>query len=283
MHNSVVVRLEDVTTFQKTGNKMGNTSTTVDVNNEANVTTIVNEEPNDVVYICGTSRECQLPTVGRPKLFEVTKTSIADFIPPNKSQRITNVLCGAEHTFVRTTDELYSCGDNNFGLLGHGKTEFRFIEGLKMITSLPVHRVIPTTMNSFFFTDDGEVYAAGYNERGQRATGNVVGTEEPEMISRNLIGDERISIIGGGGAFTILVTESQKIYSCGYNKQGQLGLGNFTDIYTPTLVAPLLFHGEQERVISIKCGYVFAMLLCASGRVYSCGYNKVCRFILFNN
>jgi len=222
------------------------------------------EESNTVIYVCGTSRECQLPVRNRPKLNTLTETDISQFISKNHSKKIVEVYCGAQHTFVQTTDTLYSCGDNNFSLIGHKKGEARYTEGLKKVdssvfTPFRVTKVVPTIMNSFFFDENGNIYGSGYNERGQIGVGHVQPITIPQYLSPTLFNNEKIFVVGGGSASTFFATEHNHLYSVGYNRYGQLGQGNFTDIYSPKLIT--LFYDLNDRVVTIKSGYVFSVIL----------------------
>ena len=53
-----------------------------------------------------------------------------------------------------------------------------------------------------------------------------------------------------GGDTTIgLNTHSGAAYGCGYNEDGQLGLGHFENVLEPTLMC------EGSKVVTVACGY----------------------------
>ena len=76
--------------------------------------------------------------------------------------------------------------------------------------------------------------------------------------------------IYAGGTSTFLLTESSQVYVYGANDNGQLGLGDFNNRNTFTLL-PL---PENEYVKTIAGGFFHTFILMESGNVYASGSNK---------
>jgi len=77
-----------------------------------------------------------------------------------------------------------------------------------------------------------ELYAWGYNGYGQLANGNTTDLYVPTLVSWNAATNGNIIEIwacGGNYASVFLLTDTGKMFGCGYNAQGQLGIGNVTN------------------------------------------------------
>ena len=75
-------------------------------------------------------------------------------------------------------------------------------------------------------------------------------------------------MVTGSSSFYVL-TENGKIYSCGYNEYGQLGLGNdyCKDVNTLTEIN---FHQKIKSMVAGDCSFY---VLTEQGQIYSCGCN----------
>ncbi|EJC99702.1 RCC1/BLIP-II [Fomitiporia mediterranea MF3/22] len=139
---------------------------------------------------------------------------------------------------------------------------------------------------------NGDVWTAGANSLGQCGQPQC-----PEVPTFTLIrgpwpnGEkEKIVKVGAGINFSMLLTESGKLYALGSGEHGQLGngrtgehiaTGNKTmfDVFsTPVLVKGL----EGKHITQISCGHQHSIALDKDGIVYVWGYNGYCRLGLGN-
>lgn len=72
----------------------------------------------------------------------------------------------------------------------------------------------------------------------------------------------------GGWRHTVVATVSA-LYTCGWNKFGQLGLGVREDAFSPTRVEELC--GNGIKVASIACGWRHTLVVTDQGSVYAWG------------
>ena len=129
-------------------------------------------------------------------------------------------------------------------------------------------KIVAGSFHSFLLTSDGRVYACGYNRKGQlglgdnndRSTFTLVPTTTTSPI---------ISIVAGS-YHSLLLTSDGRVYACGSNGDGQLGLGDTNDRSTFTLVPTT----TTAPIISIVAGSDHSLLLTSDGRVYACGDNE---------
>ena len=120
-------------------------------------------------------------------------------------------------------------------------------------------------MPSIFIDVDGNVYAAGYNNKGQLCLGDTESRFFPTQIPLP-IGEIAASAVVGG-EFTLILTNSGKLYGCGSNELGQLGLGD--DVLSVT--SPDDRNGLSD-VLSISAGQNFALIR-TSGGLFGMGDN----------
>lgn len=88
--------------------------------------------------------------------------------------------------------------------------------------------------HSLAVTEDGKVYAWGYNGWGQLGNGTIgdVATPQPQFV--NIPG--RVAGVSGGYLHSLALTENGKVYAWGGNYAGQLGSGPGGYLVTPQLV-----------------------------------------------
>lgn len=85
-----------------------------------------------------------------------------------------------------------------------------------------------------------------------------------------LINNLHVKDVICGENHVILVDMKGNIYSYGQNNYGQLGLGHFNNVYTPTLIESL----NDKNPLRICCGSNHTLLLSNDGELYSWGANN---------
>lgn len=91
----------------------------------------------------------------------------------------------------------------------------------------------------------------------------------PSPVSFNFSGSNTIGSISAGGNHVICCTKTGRLLSWGYNKYGQLGLGN-----TNNSAVPMLIQNIHEFFVSASAGQRHSLFLTNTGKVYSCGHNQ---------
>ncbi|XP_003426495.1 RCC1 domain-containing protein 1 [Nasonia vitripennis] len=142
-----------------------------------------------------------------------------------------DVACGYDHTLLLAKDGgVYSVGMGTRGQLGHGDLEDcdepKLIEAL---AGLKIVQISSGGWHSAVVTDQGDLYTWGWNNQGQLGhpdVENVVAV--PKIVDFIDETEETVEInikkAQCGSAFTICMTDSDKLWGCGSNKYGQLGL-----------------------------------------------------------
>jgi alpha-tubulin suppressor-like RCC1 family protein len=100
-------------------------------------------------------------------------------------------------------------------------------------------------------TDIGDVYAFGGNQFGQLGVGGNSAEMSPRLIDAPLLEDESCVAVACGARHSVVLTGSGKIFAWGWNKYGQLGLGDNNNRDLPVQVT----MNDGGRAASIACGW----------------------------
>ncbi|CAI9753039.1 unnamed protein product [Fraxinus pennsylvanica] len=184
-----------------------------------------------------------------------------------KGVSIKMVAAGAEHTAVVTEDgELYGWGWGRYGNLGLGDRNDRLIpekvstvEGEKMVL------VACGWRHTISVSAMGILYTYGWSKYGQLGHGDF----EDQLIPHKLqsLHEKCISKISGGWRHTMAVTTNGELYGWGWNKFGQVGVGDNVDHCLPVQVK----FPHDQKVVHISCGWRHTLAVTEMQNVFSWG------------
>jgi alpha-tubulin suppressor-like RCC1 family protein len=124
-------------------------------------------------------------------------------------------------------------------------------------------------------SDDGKVYAAGTNNYGQVGFGDSGwGKSSYPFALVPPLSDKDIIAIAAGDQHSLALAKDGKVYAAGYNRNGQLGLGdkdnrsNFTEV--ASLSGKKIIAIAAAGAISIGSGS-HSLALDSDGKVYGAG------------
>ncbi|KAF8772726.1 hypothetical protein HU200_005445 [Digitaria exilis] len=195
-----------------------------------------------------------------------------DSLLPQKIQAFEGVCvkmiaAGAEHTAAVTEDgDLYGWGWGRYGNLGLGDRNDRLlpekvssVEGERMVLVACGWRHTITVSNS------GNLYTYGWSKYGQLGHGDF----EDHLVPHKLdaLKDSTISQISGGWRHTMALTSEGKLYGWGWNKFGQVGVGNNDDHCSPVQV----HFPEEQKISQVACGWRHTLALSEKKNVFSWG------------
>ncbi|GEM07763.1 regulatorof chromosome condensation (RCC1)-like protein [Rhodotorula toruloides] len=198
----------------------------------------------------------------------VVPSSSARTLP--QTETFTALASGSAHFLLLTSSsQVYSYGDSRYGQAGP------FPSSLYHTSSSPASppRTVPLNHLSFFDglyptqlacgsfhsavrTREGSVYLFGSDKDGQ--CGGTGGGLEPEMVDLEREGDEadeEVMQVACGGAHTVLLMASGKVWVAGANHDGQLGLGNTTPRHLFTRCEATQRLAAPGRVRKILCSH----------------------------
>ncbi|RLN96816.1 hypothetical protein BBJ28_00012064 [Nothophytophthora sp. Chile5] len=167
--------------------------------------------------------------------------------------------------------EVWSCGQNSYGELGHGDTIARkSFERIESLQQKDIAQVGAGNEHTIALTADGKVLTCGYNDNGQCGQGGTARVSHMSEIPK--MGESLVAQVHAynGCEHTILVTVNGRAASCGYNYRGQLGHGNTASESVPKIMRSL--EGKVVRLVS--CSYYHTVMACEGG----CGRQYVYTF-----
>ncbi len=177
---------------------------------------------------------------------------------------------------VLLSDEgnVYTFGYGVSGQLGTGNTSNKNLP-VNITSSFGGETIVKlfggvNSSHTIALSASGKIFAWGANSSGQCGVGNVNDQRTPVDITDKFEG-ETISQVGLGSNFTVVLTESNKVYTFGENEYGQLGIGNTTDKSTPTDITDQF---GDEVVTNITVGGFHTLAMTESGKLYAFGYNS---------
>jgi alpha-tubulin suppressor-like RCC1 family protein len=106
----------------------------------------------------------------------------------------------------------------------------------------------------------GEIYLWGKNGKRKFLSRDGI-VLKPTKVSLTV----HIAEVANGDWHLLALSTSEKVYACGHNKQGTLGLNLNEDVSEFTLIP------ELEDVCQIGCGRDFSLFLKTDGTVWSTG------------
>ncbi|PKI66121.1 hypothetical protein CRG98_013479 [Punica granatum] len=184
-----------------------------------------------------------------------------------QGMRIKMVAAGAEHTAAVTEDgELYGWGWGRYGNLGLGDRNDRLfpvkvsaVYGEKMVM------VACGWRHTISVSASGGLYTFGWSKYGQLGHGDF----EDHLVPHKLeaLSGSFISQISGGWRHTMALTSDGKLYGWGWNKFGQVGVGDNIDHCSPVQVK----FPHDQKVVQVSCGWRHTLAVTERNNVFSWG------------
>ena len=214
-----------------------------------------------------------------------TPTLIQHFVTNNIT--ITQISAGISHSiFLAINGNVYSCGYGQGGKLGHGNNTGYYTPTLIqyfVTNNITIAQINVGNSHSMFLDTNGYVYSCGFGSYGKLGHGDTSDKHTPTLIQTftdsngtNInYTDITISQISGGEYHSIFLDTNGNVYSCGsnydsgFNSSGQLGHGDTSHKYTPTLIQH--FVDNSITISQVYAGYYHSIFLDTNGNVYSCG------------
>ena len=161
---------------------------------------------------------------------------------------------------------LFAWGANSYGQLGIGRRSEQSETPTELSDPPPdVEAFAAGGGHSLAVGVSGELYACGWNSKGQLGLGDAEDRARFERVS----GVPAVKAAAAGWDFTVIVGEDGRAYGAGSNAFGQLGLGSgrgavkrFTEI------------DAVADVQAVACGLRHTVFLDSSGGVFACGSGK---------
>ncbi|XP_061571831.1 RCC1 and BTB domain-containing protein 1 isoform X2 [Cololabis saira] len=175
------------------------------------------------------------------------------------------------HVLLATENgQLFVWGHNGYSQLGNGTTN-QGLSPVLVTSTMQNKKVIDVSCgshHSMALTQDGEVFAWGYNNCGQVGSGSTANQPYPRKVTGCLQGKNAVGITCGQTSSMALV-DNGEVYGWGYNGNGQLGMGNNGNQLTPCRLVAL----QGMCIQQIVSGYGHCLALTDEGLLYAWGAN----------
>uniref|UniRef100_A0A1D1Z6V7 Putative E3 ubiquitin-protein ligase HERC4 n=1 Tax=Anthurium amnicola TaxID=1678845 RepID=A0A1D1Z6V7_9ARAE len=177
------------------------------------------------------------------------------------------VAAGAEHTAAVTEDgDLYGWGWGRYGNLGVGDRNDRLLpEKVSAVDGQKMVLVACGWRHTITVSSSGNLYTYGWSKYGQLGHGDF----EDHLVPHRLeaLSDNCMSQISGGWRHSMALTSDGKLYGWGWNKFGQVGVGDNVDHCSPMQVK----FPDEQKVIQISCGWRHTLAVSERKNVFSWG------------
>lgn len=144
---------------------------------------------------------------------------------------------GDQHSLaIKTTGTLWAWGNNTSGQLGDG-TNSTSLSPIQIGTLTNWNVISAGTDHSMAIDNSNVLFTWGNNTNGQLGDGTNTASNVPIPISFGTSGVVTFYIaISAGQTHSLVIKNDNTLWSCGFNNQGQLGLGNLVNTNVLTQV-----------------------------------------------
>ncbi|CAL9246264.1 unnamed protein product [Arabidopsis halleri] len=171
---------------------------------------------------------------------------------------VKKIACGGRHSAVITdTGALLTFGWGLYGQCGQGSTDDELSPTcVSSLLGIRIEEVAAGLWHTICASSDGDVYSFGGNQFGQLGTGCDQAETLPKLLEAPNLENVNVKIISCGARHTAVIADEGKVFCWGWNKYGQLGLGDVIDRNAPSEV-----RIKDCVPKNIACGWWHTLLL----------------------
>ncbi|XP_050384871.1 ultraviolet-B receptor UVR8 isoform X2 [Argentina anserina] len=171
---------------------------------------------------------------------------------------VKGIACGGRHSAVITdAGALLTFGWGLYGQCGQGSTDDELSPiCVSSLLGIRIESVAAGLWHTVCISVDGDVYAFGGNQFGQLGTGADQAETIPRLLDAPILENANAKIVSCGARHSFIITEDAKVFGWGWNKYGQLGLGDVIDRNIP---AQVMIDGCVPK--NVACGWWHTLLL----------------------
>ncbi|XP_007026937.2 PREDICTED: ultraviolet-B receptor UVR8 isoform X2 [Theobroma cacao] len=199
-------------------------------------------------------------TSGKDRSLAVHQGSLSSQMQLSKAygSYVKEITCGGRHSAVITdAGALLTFGWGLYGQCGQGSTsDLLKPTCVSSFSGIQVLGVAAGLWHTVCIAVDGQVYAFGGNQFGQLGTGAEQAETSPRQLDAASLEGKHAKMVSCGARHSAILTDDGRVLSWGWNKYGQLGLGDTIDRNTP---APVPIDGCLPK--NVACGWWHTLLL----------------------
>ncbi|XP_030542194.1 ultraviolet-B receptor UVR8-like isoform X9 [Rhodamnia argentea] len=171
---------------------------------------------------------------------------------------VRGIACGGRHSAVITdTGALLTFGWGLYGQCGQGSTNDQLRPTcVSSLLGTAIGGIAAGLWHTICVSTEGRVYAFGGSQFGQLGTGGESAETLPQLLECPDWKGKQVKVVSSGARHNAVLTEDGQVFSWGWNKYGQLGLGDSIDRNIPSQVP---IDGCLPR--NVACGWWHTLLL----------------------
>ncbi|KAI5670605.1 hypothetical protein M9H77_10969 [Catharanthus roseus] len=171
---------------------------------------------------------------------------------------VKGIACGGRHSAVITdAGALLTFGWGLYGQCGQGSTDDELSPTcVSSLLGIRIEGVAAGLWHTVCISADGDVYAFGGNQFGQLGTGSDQAETIPRLLDASSLENVHAKVVSCGARHTAVISDEGKVFCWGWNKYGQLGLGDVIDRNIPSQVS---VDGCVPK--NVACGWWHTLLL----------------------
>ncbi|XP_034919072.1 ultraviolet-B receptor UVR8 isoform X4 [Populus alba] len=174
---------------------------------------------------------------------------------------VKGIACGGRHSAVITdAGALLTFGWGLYGQCGQGSTDDELSPTcVSSLLGIRIEGVAAGLWHTVCVSADGDLYTFGGNQFGQLGTGGDQAETLPRLLEAPSLENIHAKTISCGARHSTVISEDGKVFCWGWNKYGQLGLGDVIDRNVPSQVT---IDGCVPK--NVACGWWHTLLLAES-------------------
>ena len=155
---------------------------------------------------------------------------------------------------------MYTFGQGNWGVLGHGNEKNVKFRNPKLVEGLANHKVVDVVLGEYHtmaLTDDGSVWTWGYGgkagffnwmyaqEVGALGHGDIKPTFVPKRVKFFKENNLKVEKIAAGNYHNAVICDNGNLYNWGVGLYGVLGNSDNAYYLTPTVNEDLIYQRDD--------------------------------------
>ncbi|ONM36451.1 regulator of chromosome condensation1 [Zea mays] len=171
------------------------------------------------------------------------------------------IACGGRHSAAVTdSGALLTFGWGLYGQCGQGNTDDVLSPTcVSSILGSKMQDVAAGLWHTVCTSVDGDVYSFGGNQFGQLGTGSDQAETVPKLVDATSLENKNARSVSCGARHSAIITDEGEVFCWGWNKYGQLGLGDSMDRNVPCSVPVDAYHP-----LNVSCGWWHTLVLADS-------------------
>ena len=214
---------------------------------------------------------CGNNSTGQLGLNNKTDSTTFKQVTTNINNDVKQVACGDNFTIILKNDgSVWGSGYNGFRSLGLGDNVDRttFTQVTTNVNN-DVKQIACGHRHTMIIKNDGSLWGCGYNNNGELGLNNVSQKDTFTKVTTNVNND--VKFVTCGMNYTFIIKNDGSLWGCGYNSDGQLGLGTYdSDAHTTFTQVTTNINND---VAEIACGNGHSIIIKNDGSVWGCGRN----------